>query len=113
MAIHALDHNALAQDIYVYFAYRLHAINQVRPTQIPWAVLHQQFEGVKFDEQGRPIRPENINSYYPWRKRAIQAMGQVLAHYPDARVEITRNYLIMRNSKPPVPKIMTAKLGAR
>jgi hypothetical protein len=110
-AMHALDHNALAQDFYVFLAYRLHVIDPARPAQIPWAVLHQQFEGVKFDPQGRPIRPENINSYYPWRKRAIQAIDQVLPHYPDAKVETTRDHLILRHSKPPVSKIVTASIG--
>ena len=110
-AMHALDHNALAQDFYVFFTYRLHALDPSKPTKIPWAVLHQQFEGVRLDKEGKIIRPEAIQSYYPWRKRAIQAIGQVLPHYPDARVEITRDYLILRHSKPPVSKILSARLA--
>ena len=110
-AMHALDHNALAQDFYVFFTYRLHALDPSKPTKIPWAVLHQQFEGVRLDDEGKIIRPEAIQSYYPWRKRAIQAIGQVLPHYPDARVEITRDYLILRHSKPPVSKILSARLA--
>jgi hypothetical protein len=108
-AMYALDHNALAQDVYVFLAYRLHALNPTKPTHIPWAYLHQQFEGIRFDKTGKAIRPEDIQSYYPWRKRAVQAIGQALQHYPAARVEITREDLVLRNSPPPVAKIISQK----
>jgi hypothetical protein len=109
-AMHALDHNALAQNFYVFFAYRLHALSAAKPTYIPWAFLHQQFEGMRFDEKTKKvIRPELIQSYYPWRKRAVKAIGQALEQYKAAKVEITRDALVLRNSPPPVPKLLTGK----
>ena len=42
-AIAALSHSAMALDIYVWLAQRLHRINLGNPQFIPWATLYEQF----------------------------------------------------------------------
>lgn len=109
-AMYAMDDNTLAQDFYVFFAYRLHALAYGKPTRVPWALLYQQFEGIQYDGKGMEIRPETTDSFYNWKKRAIKAITRVRQHYPDAKVEVTRDHLILWNSRPPILKTVAARL---
>jgi replication initiator protein len=90
-ALGALKHSALALDIYTWLAHRLCRIKKAEGIKLSWSNLRDQF--------GQEYRdPKNF------KKEFRQALRQVLAVYPDARIEDAAGGLIMRPSKPPLPK---------
>ena len=74
--IAALSHSAMALDIYVWLAQRLHRIPPGKPSHISWVSLHAQF--------GQGYDAERIDKF-----RAVfrVALKSVLALYHAARVE--------------------------
>ncbi|PZP44824.1 MAG: pirin [Azospirillum brasilense] len=89
-AIRQLSNQSLALDIYVWLAYRLHALG--KPTPISWTSLHLQFgTGFKLQRQFR--------AYF------IDALGAAAAAYPDARIEVGESGVILHPSRPPVAKL--------
>lgn len=86
-AIREISSRSSAIDIYVWLAYRLHALKS--PTPITWTALHEQF-GAEY----ALIRK--------FRARFIASLKEALAVYPDAKVEVTKEGLILRPSRPPV-----------
>lgn len=88
-AIRSLSGSAMAMDIYVWLAYRLHQLS--RPTTIQRDALYAQF-GSNFSE-----------SRQFWAKFR-KPLEQALAVYPDARVEILSDGLKLFPSTSPVPK---------
>jgi replication initiator protein len=90
-ALGALKHSALALDVYTWLAHRLCRIKKAEGIKLSWSNLRDQF--------GQEYRdPKNF------KKEFRQALRQVLAVYPDARIEDAAGGLIMRPSKPPFPK---------
>lgn len=76
-----------ALDIYIWLAYRLRSLD--RGTNISWKALHAQFGGgYKHVRQFRP--------------RFIEALKRASAAYPEARVEVDADGLILRPSRPPI-----------
>ncbi|MBV8095537.1 MAG: hypothetical protein JOY71_23360 [Acetobacteraceae bacterium] len=100
-AIRALAHSAMALDIYAWLAQRLHRIARDKPQFVPWAALHEQF-GFHYSR----IRK--------FREVFLEALRQVAAVYPEARVgeELNRQGkpagLVLYNSPTPVPKLMVS-----
>jgi hypothetical protein len=89
-AIRQLSNQSMALDIYVWLAYRLHALGQ--STSITWASLHNQFgPGFRLVRQFRP--------------HFIDALAAATAAYPDARVEVGESGVTLHPSRPPVPRI--------
>jgi hypothetical protein len=90
-ALSALKHSALALDVYTWLAHRLCRIKKAEGIKLSWSNLRDQF--------GQEYRdPKNF------KKEFRQALRQVLAVYPDARIEAAGGGLIMRPSKPPLAK---------
>ena len=88
-AIRELQAKSLALDLYVWLAYRLHSLKQ--PTGVSWLSLFAQFgTGFKLARQFKP--------YF------IDALGAAIAAYPDARVSIESDGIIMYPSRPPIAK---------
>lgn len=73
-AIAALAHSAMALDVYMWLAQRLHRVDPQRGQFIPWTALYAQF-GQGYDR----IRD--------FRRVFKIALGQALAVYPSARVK--------------------------
>lgn len=96
-AIRAIGTRSLAIDVYIWLAYRLHAL--ARPTPVSWAAVHAQF-GAGF-RHVRQIKPT-----------FSEALSLALAVYPEARVEMDRTGLTLHPSPPAVPKPQTRRLGA-
>jgi hypothetical protein len=89
-AIRQLSNQSMALDIYVWLAYRLHALGQ--STSITWASLHNQFgPGFRLVRQFRP--------------HFTDALAAATAAYPDARVEVGESGVTLHPSRPPVPRI--------
>lgn len=89
-AIRELKEKSLAIDIYIWLAYRLHYLKQ--PTPISWTSLFAQFgTGFRLARQ--------FKSYF------LEALGAASAAYPDARVTLGTDGIVLHPSRPPITKI--------
>ena len=95
-AIKAIGTRSLAIDVYVWLAYRLHALT--RETPVTWAAIHAQF-GAGF-RQVRQIKPT-----------FAEALQMALAVYPEARVDLEKEGIVLHPSPPAVPKAEARRLG--
>ena len=87
-AILALTHSSRALDIYLWLSARLWRVH--KPTLVKWTSLRWQFGTNK----------QKMSSF---KLRFKEALSQVLAVYPEARVSIEYGGIMIENSKPPVP----------
>ena len=87
-AVAQLSGNALALDIYVWLAYRLHALSG--PVKVPWPALHQQFG-------------QSYKSRAQFKERFWRPLNLALACYEDANVDADHERgLILHPSRPPI-----------
>jgi hypothetical protein len=86
-AIARLKHSNLALDLYVWLAYRLHALR--KETTVPWHALSDHFGS------------ESGHRQLAFRLK--ETLKDVMAVYPDADVEASARGLILRPSRPAVP----------
>jgi|SRR5271165_258080 len=84
-----LSGNSFGLDLYALFAHRLHRLN--RDLHLSWSQLETQ------------IGSEYANTK-ALARRTREVVPEVMVAYPEARVDITRHGLLMRPSKPPVPR---------
>ncbi|CAH2606102.1 Pirin (plasmid) [Rhodovastum atsumiense] len=92
-AVKALRDRSMGLDVYVWLAYRLHALSG--PTDVSWRALFDQF-GAGFGKLSH------------WKPRFIDSFSAAMAAYPEARVDVAEDGLILKPSKPPVsPKVLT------
>lgn len=95
-AIRAIGTRSLAIDVYIWLAYRLHALTQ--PTSVSWPAIHGQFgAGFKLIRQIKPT--------------FCEALQLALAVYPEARVDVEKEGLVLHPSQPAVPKVEARRLG--
>ena len=90
-AIGALSHSAMALDVYSWLAQRLHRIPKPHRQFIPWVAVKEQF-GPDF---GRLRK---------FREKFVEALRQVHAVYPAAKIDVTDEGLTLHTSPPPVAK---------
>jgi len=95
-AIRAIGTRSLAIDVYVWLAYRLHALGKATP--ITWTAIHGQF-GAGF-QLVRQIKPT-----------FTEALNLALAVYPEARVDVGKAGIVLHPSPPAVRKIEARRLG--
>lgn len=95
-AIRAIGTRSLAIDVYIWLAYRLHALTKSTP--VSWTAVHAQF-GAGF-RLVRQIKPT-----------FIEALNLALAVYPEASVDTEKQGLILHPSPPAVPKTEARRLG--
>jgi hypothetical protein len=90
--LRAIGARSLAIDIYIWLAYRLHALRA--DTTISWHALHGQFgAGV--------ARLDNFRRYF------IESLQVALAAYPAAKVTVEPSGITLVPSRPPIaPKIL-------
>lgn len=95
-AIKAIGTRSLAIDVYIWLAYRLHALTKSTP--MSWSSVHAQFgAGFRLIRQIKPT--------------FIEALNMALAVYPEARVDADKQGLILHPSPPAVPKTDAKRLG--
>jgi hypothetical protein len=95
-AVRAIGARSLALDVYVWLAYRLHSLS--RPTPVTWTALHGQFgAGFKAIRQLKPTFRD--------------ALTLALAVYPEARVDLEGNGLVLHPSPPAVPRAEAKRIG--
>jgi len=95
-AIRAIGTRSLAIDVYIWLAYRLHALTKSMP--VSWAAIHAQFGGGF--RHVRQIKPT-----------FTEALALALAVYPEARVDVDRTGLTLHPSPPAVPKPQARRLA--
>ena len=95
-ALRAIGTRSFAIDVYIWLAYRLHVLK--KPTAITWAAIHAQFgAGFRLVRQVKPT--------------FLEALQMALAVYPEARVEVEEQGVILHPSLPAVPRAEAARLG--
>lgn len=95
-AIKAIGTRSLAIDIYIWLAYRLHALPKATP--VSWTSIHAQFgAGFRLVRQIKPTFSE--------------ALAVALAVYPEANVDLGKEGLVLHPSRPAVPRAEARRLG--
>jgi hypothetical protein len=95
-AIRAIGAKSMAMDIYIWLSYRLHALSKVTP--VSWPAIYSQF-GTGF-ARTRAAKPA-----------FIEALQIALAVYPEAKVDVEDDGIVMHPSPPAVPKTEARRLG--
>lgn len=94
-AIKALSNNAPVLDVYLWLAYRLHALTSNR--LVPWAALKAQF-GTGFSK------------LYHFKNKFPGTLALAAAVYPGAKVEVTDEGVLLKCSRPPVaPRLLSSR----
>jgi len=97
-AIAALQHNALALDIYKWLAQRLCRVDGKRPYTLAWSLVQAQFG-------------QGYAELRFFRRVFLKTLKIVLMQYPGAKVEPTEKGLVLHNSRPPIaPKVIATGL---
>lgn len=86
-AIRAINRHSMALDLYCWLAYRLHVLQT--PTPLSWRALHAQF--------GAGIR--RIDHF---RETFTEQLQLATAVYPDAKIEVRSQGLLLHPSRPPI-----------
>ena len=86
-AVRLLADTCMPLDLYLWLAYRLHSLE--RPTSISWRALHAQFGAAT----------QNVKHFKPEFQRDIRVATAV---YPEARVDLSDNGLMLFPSPPPI-----------
>lgn len=89
--IGALSHSAMALDLYAWLAQRLHRIPKPHRQFIPWPAVQEQFG-------------PGYQSLTKFRQVFMQAMRQVCAVYPAAKIDVNGQGLFLYTSPPPIMK---------
>lgn len=94
-AVRHLRDRSMSLDIYVWLAYRLHALE--RSTPVTWAALHAQFGG-------------GFKEIRFFRRQFLDALKAAEAAYPDARLSLADDGagMILHPSRPPVGRLIGA-----
>ena len=95
-ALKAIGTRSFAIDVYIWLAYQLHALT--RPTPITWFAIHAQF-GAGF-RLVRQIKPT-----------FLKALQMALAVYPEARVDLEDQGIILYPSLPAMPRAEARRRG--
>lgn len=95
-ALRAIGTRSLAIDVYIWLAYRLHAL--IKPTPVSWMSIHAQF-GAGF-RAVRQIKPT-----------FLEALQIALAVYPEAAVEVDRDGVVLLPSPAAVGRQEAGRLG--
>lgn len=90
-ALAALQHSALALDIYTWLAHRLYRVNKVQGNKVSWMNMQEQF-----GQEYKDLRD--------FKKEFKHLLLQVLRVYPQAKVEIITGGMILKPSPPPVAR---------
>jgi hypothetical protein len=89
-ALGALAHSALALDIYTFLARRLHELE--RSIKVPFVSFKEQFGQEYANDKD-------------FKKEFLLAMKQVLAVYPEAKIQKVTGGLLLNPSHPPIKSI--------
>ena len=95
-ALRAIGTRSLAIDVYIWLAYRLHALSKATP--ITWTAIHSQFgAGFKLVRQIKPT--------------FLEALQLALAVYPEARVDLEEQGIVLYPSQAAISRTEARTLG--
>ena len=94
-ALRAIGPRSLVIDVYIWLAYRLHALK--KNAEITWPALYAQFGA-------------GVARLRDFRRYFIECLTIAAAAYPDARVSIGDHGIIIRPSRPPILKLTLRNL---
>lgn len=97
-AIRLLADTCMPLDIYLWLAYRLHSLDQLKV--VSWEALHLQFGA-------------NTRLLKHFKPRFTRDLEVATAVYPDAGVELTEAGIRLRPSPPPVPPRVRSVANSR
>jgi hypothetical protein len=89
-ALRAIGPRSMSLDVYVWLAYRLHALR--RDTDVSWAALYGQF-GAGF---------KRLRAF---RAQFLESLQLALAAYPEARVSVAEAGVTLHPSRPAIAKL--------
>ena len=89
-ALRAIGPRSMVIDIYIWLAYRLHALK--RDADVGWLSLHAQF-GAGFKSIKR------------FKQHFADCVALAVAAYPEANVAISSRGMILRPSRPAIAKL--------
>lgn len=89
-ALRAIGPRSMVIDVYIWLAYRLHALK--KDVEVGWPALFGQF-GAGFGTVRR------------FRQHFLECLALAVAAYPEALVSIGERGVILRHSRPAIPKI--------
>jgi hypothetical protein len=90
-ALREISNNSVAIDVYIWLAYRLHSLKQKEATLVRWPAIAAQF-GSSY------LRIRDFKRFFK------SPLRLALAVYPDARVDIREEGLVLWHSRPPILK---------
>jgi hypothetical protein len=94
-AIKAINNNPAALDCYIWLAYRLHVLTA--PKLVTWKALKGEF-GTAYREA------------YHFKNKWTQTLAMACAVYPDAKVDVVDEGIILKPSRPPVtPRLIAIR----
>lgn len=99
-AIHALQKSALQLDVYCWLAQRLCRVRKAGGVKVSWRNMRDQF--------GQEYRTPK-----DFKREMKNALGKVLAVYPDAKVEDVAGGLLLKPSPPPIKRTQEVLVGWR
>ena len=88
-ALRAIGPRSMVIDIYIWLAYRLHALR--KDVEVSWPAVYGQFG-------------QGYGRLRDFRRDFIQALELAIAAYPEARVSIGNQGVILRPSRPAIAK---------
>jgi hypothetical protein len=88
-ALRAIGPRSMVIDIYIWLAYRLHALR--KDVEVSWPAVYGQFG-------------QGYGRLRDFRRDFIQALELAVAAYPEARVSIGNQGVILRPSRPAIAK---------
>jgi hypothetical protein len=89
-ALRAIGPRSMVIDVYIWLAYRLHALK--RDVEVGWPALYAQFGG-------------GYGQIRFFRRHFIECLAMATAAYPEARIDLSDRGVILRPSRPAVAKI--------
>lgn len=94
-AIKSLANNSAALDCYIWLAYRLHSLTM--PRLITWKALKAQ-------------HGQGFSKLYHFKNKFPGVLALASAVYPEAKVEVTEQGVILKPSRPPVaPRLIATR----
>lgn len=94
-AVAALQHNALALDIYKWLAQRLCRVNAKAPTFIPWPAVQLQFG-------------QGYTRLRAFRAIFLKTLKIVMTQYPRAKLHADEKGLVLHLSPPPIARLTSS-----
>ena len=88
-ALRAIGPRSMVIDVYIWLAYRLHALK--RDVEVRWPALYAQFGG-------------GYGAIRFFRRHFIECLAMATAAYPEAHVSLSDGGVILRPSRPPIAK---------